>query len=93
MVSRLTFLDLEVGAEGDVVAPSGKAFLPAGVRAVGMGVFDARHDLGHVRAAFENVVIDAQVQGLPYSRKFRNKWSSAYSVFPILSALLPAAIW
>ncbi len=29
-----------------------------------MGVFDARHDLGHVRAAFENVVVDAQVQGL-----------------------------
>lgn len=55
---------LEVGAERDVVAPAGEAFLPAGVRAVGMGVFNARHDLGHVRVAFENVVVDAQVQGL-----------------------------
>lgn len=55
---------LEVGAERDVIAPAGEAFLLAGVRAVGMGVFDARHDLGHVRIAFENVIVDAQVQRL-----------------------------
>ena len=29
-----------------------------------MGVFDARHDLGHVRIAFEDVVVDAQIEGL-----------------------------
>ena len=29
-----------------------------------MSVFNARHDLGHVRVAFENVIVDAQVQGL-----------------------------
>lgn len=55
---------LEIGSEGNIVAPAGETFLLAGVRTVGMGVFNARHDFGHVRIAFKNVVVDAQIESL-----------------------------